>query len=173
MEDQNLEQPKNKKIKFIIWFVILLFGVITIVNLSLFGWYKLTQYLNTKKVQQLAKELQKQQEEQYQKVISDTYGGKTPQETLKMYIDAVEKGDYELASKYFIEGKREKELKSFEGATPEFIKKYTSLLNEALNSNNGYFSPEQIPGAKEFYIDNPIYIRMVLYPNGIWKIIEI
>jgi len=140
---------------------------------QLFGWYKLTQYINTKKVQQLAEDLKKEEEEKYQRLMADIYGGKTPQETLKMYIDAVQKGDYELASKYFIESKREKELKSFEGATPEFIKKYISLLNEALKSNNGYFSPKEIPGAKEFYIDNPIYVRMVLYPNGIWKIIEI
>lgn len=33
---------------------------------------------------------------------NDTYGGKTPQETLDMFIDALKKGDVELASKYFI-----------------------------------------------------------------------
>jgi hypothetical protein len=32
----------------------------------------------------------------------DTYGGKTPQETLDMFIDALKKGDTELASKYFM-----------------------------------------------------------------------
>ena len=32
---------------------------------------------------------------------NDTYGGKTPQETLEMFIDALKKGDIELASKYF------------------------------------------------------------------------
>lgn len=168
MEDQNLEQPKSKKIKFIIWFVILLFGVMTVVNLALFGWYKFTQYINTKKVQQLAEELKKEEEEKYQRLMADTYGGKTPQETLKMYIDAVQKGDYELASKYFIESKREKELKSFEGATPEFIKKYISLLNEALKNPGNYSFDKEY-----FTIDKPIGVRMVLYPNGIWKIIEI
>lgn len=33
---------------------------------------------------------------------ADTYGGKTPQETLSMFIDALKKGDVELASKYFM-----------------------------------------------------------------------
>lgn len=33
---------------------------------------------------------------------NDTYGGKTPQETLNLFIDALEKEDIELASKYFI-----------------------------------------------------------------------
>jgi len=33
---------------------------------------------------------------------ADTYGGKTPEETLQMFIDALKKGDVELASKYFM-----------------------------------------------------------------------
>src|SRR3989344_8812900 len=32
---------------------------------------------------------------------ADTYGGKTPQETLDMFIDALKKGDIDLAAKYF------------------------------------------------------------------------
>src|SRR3990167_11080939 len=47
--------------------------------------------------------------ETYQKVekayveamTADTYGGKTPRETLDMFIDALKKGDVELAAKYF------------------------------------------------------------------------
>ncbi|MDP3991823.1 MAG: hypothetical protein Q8P66_02935 [Candidatus Colwellbacteria bacterium] len=33
---------------------------------------------------------------------SDTYGGKTPEETLQLFIDALRKDDIELAYKYFI-----------------------------------------------------------------------
>jgi hypothetical protein len=33
---------------------------------------------------------------------NDTYGGKTPEETLNMFIAALEKEDLELASKYFL-----------------------------------------------------------------------
>ncbi|MEW6617653.1 MAG: hypothetical protein AB1333_04555 [Patescibacteria group bacterium] len=33
---------------------------------------------------------------------NDAYGGKTPQETLNLFIDALKKEDIELASKYFI-----------------------------------------------------------------------
>ena len=33
---------------------------------------------------------------------NDTYGGKTPQETLDMFIEALKAGDVELASKYFM-----------------------------------------------------------------------
>lgn len=42
-------------------------------------------------------------EEQYQKAMSeDTYGGKTPQETLDLFIKALRAEDIELASKYFM-----------------------------------------------------------------------
>lgn len=32
----------------------------------------------------------------------DTYGGETPEETLALFIEALENGDVELASKYFV-----------------------------------------------------------------------
>jgi hypothetical protein len=41
--------------------------------------------------------------ELYEKTMAeDTYGGETPEETLAMFINALEKEDIELASKYFI-----------------------------------------------------------------------
>ncbi len=33
---------------------------------------------------------------------NDTYGGKTPEETLSLFVDALKAGDVELASKYFV-----------------------------------------------------------------------
>ena len=42
-------------------------------------------------------------EKNYTKAMTeDVYGGKTPQETLDMFIDALKKEDVELASKYFM-----------------------------------------------------------------------
>ncbi len=44
----------------------------------------------------------KEQEAKYVAAMTaDTYGGKTPQETLDLFVDALRKGDVELASKYF------------------------------------------------------------------------
>ncbi len=37
---------------------------------------------------------------------SDAVGGKTPEETLQLFITALEKGDYDLASKYFVPDKQ-------------------------------------------------------------------
>ena len=38
-------------------------------------------------------------QEQY---ANDTYGGETPEETLELFIQALEEGNVELASKYFV-----------------------------------------------------------------------
>lgn len=45
-----------------------------------------------------AEEVQRRLEEAYR---NDTYGGKTPQETLDLFVAALRAGDVELASKYF------------------------------------------------------------------------
>ncbi len=40
--------------------------------------------------------------ERYEKLMrQDTYGGKTPEETLKLFVEALKKEDIELAAKYF------------------------------------------------------------------------
>ena len=44
-------------------------------------------------------------EEEYR---NDMYGGATPEETLQLFIAALEAGDIELASKYFLPDEREK-----------------------------------------------------------------
>lgn len=42
-------------------------------------------------------------EKKYNEALkNDTYGGKTPEETLAMFVDALKKEDLELASKYFV-----------------------------------------------------------------------
>ena len=120
------------------------------------------------RVQALAEALKKQQADDYLRAMADTYGGKTPQETLEMYIDAVQKGDYELASKYFIGDKQEKELIDLDRTSPENLQKIINLLKEDLKSP-GSFSEKR----DGFAIRKPLLVDFKLYPNGIWKIIEI
>ena len=84
-----------------------------------YGLLAYEQWKGRQGVENLAKALKQVEEESYKQAMADTYGGKTPQETLQMYIEAVEKGDFELASKYFIGGYQEKELKSLKNSNPE------------------------------------------------------
>ncbi|MEK7560005.1 MAG: hypothetical protein AAB522_01760, partial [Patescibacteria group bacterium] len=60
-----------------------------------------------KSAEQYLKDLKKAYE-------NDTYGGKTPEETLQLFIDALKKGDIELASKYFVIEKQEDRKESLE-----------------------------------------------------------
>ena len=119
-------------------------------------------------VEKLAKALRQYEREIIEARMADTYGGKTPQETLQLYIDAVERGDYELASKYFVEEKREAELKSLKNAARENIVSVINVLKGMVLSE-GSFSPDK----KEYVISRPLLADFVLYPNGVWKISEI
>ncbi|KKW47743.1 MAG: hypothetical protein UY99_C0024G0010 [Parcubacteria group bacterium GW2011_GWA1_59_11] len=120
-------------------------------------------------VQALADAMKQEQEENYQRAMADTYGGKTPQETLRMYIDAVEKGDYELASKYFVFEHQEKwRSELIEINRVNKIAEFVDPLREALESTGEYSYDK-----KQYFYDNPVGIDFILYPNGIWKILEI
>lgn len=66
----------------------------------------LTKYgLDVRKADNAVNRFQESLEDPYKK---DTYGGKTPEETWVMYIDAVKKGDIDLASKYYAVNVQEK-----------------------------------------------------------------
>ena len=130
--------------------------------------YKNWQF--TKQMDLVAEQLDKASKDEYQAMMSDTYGGKTPQETLKMYISAVEKGDYELASKYFVVEKQDAEAKSFEGTTQENLNNYIKILNSlksvGYGQENKYYSMKADLEGPDFYTD------FFIYPNGIWKILQ-
>lgn len=49
-----------------------------------------------------------------EKYKADTYGSTTPEGTLELFVDALKKGDAELAAKYFVPEKKESQQKTFE-----------------------------------------------------------
>src|SRR3989338_5350635 len=109
------EQHKREFWKFALGFVAIIFGVLVL--LVIWKSYQLEQ--GRKKGDQLAIALEEGKKRDYEIAMADTYGGKTPQETLSLYITAVEKGDYELASKYFIQDNQEGELKKLKQLNKE------------------------------------------------------
>jgi len=175
MEDQNLEQPKSKKIKFIIWFVILIFGVYALI-------WVYENYFSQK-----AKET-KQQQKNYEKYLTwksfyekamseDTYGGKTPEETLNLFIEALKKEDLELASKYFVlnsNGQRDPKWLEALQKTKDAgkLKEVIELLSKAKpdyenisNKEDFKFKSYGNDGKLKAYID----LEFNKY-SGIWKI---
>jgi len=196
MNNQGVK-PKKKYSKFLLGFLVIIFLVIG-------AWQILPvvfQKWGEMRVERLAENLRKIEEEGYKAAMADTYGGKTPQETLRMYIEAVEKGDYELASKYFVIGKQEEELKSLQNSKPENIRhmldilqntKVVDLRAELAKRYDAELQERTKSESKEDYInrlykvwdyDNKAWmsskadgydfsISFIRYPNGIWKIIE-
>ena len=98
-ENQNSGKPKRKYWKFILGFL----GIIVIVGGGFFVWERyLSPQAKSNRETQKNYEKYLAWEENYKKAMTeDTYGGKTPEETLKMFIEALKKKDIDLASKYF------------------------------------------------------------------------
>lgn len=69
---------------------------------------------------------------------ADTYGGATPEETLKLFIEALEKKDYELASKYFVVERQQSALVYLERGLPLVVAAYgTGEIKTSIDSLGG------------------------------------
>lgn len=161
LERQSAEPEKPKsKWKFRIAFVAIIFLVLGVVIGA--RAYKLWKEVNDADLFAVKMaELKALQE-------ADTFGGATPYETLEMYIAAVEKGDFELASKYFVIEKQEAELNKLKTSPKENVANINNLLKQAQKEEGSYSLDRDA-----FTIDVPILVDFWLYPKGIWKINEI
>ena len=101
---------------------------------------------------------------------SDKWGGKTPEETVKLFTEAVKKGDFDLAGKY---GNRELimpvlEKMRTEGKTGAFIKDLeTAELKEIPGFGGDNFDLVIYENGKEYWI-----MGLFKSDNGTWKIVE-
>ena len=93
-------KPKRKWWMFVIGFVIIL-------ALGIIANWVWEEYLSpgTREARQMQEQYARYEDWQksYNDALkADTYGGKTPEETLTLFISALEKEDVDLASKYFM-----------------------------------------------------------------------
>jgi len=168
-EEQNNsapEAPKNRN-KKLIWAGI----IVAVLILSVIGW-QYWQYTHSMYYRQMQgiKYLEKITKE------SDKWGGKTPEETLALFLDAVKKEDFDLASQYAIFDLRS-EIKNTlaEYKNSEYWQAYLGWLNSTKKSlKKDYdFGPDS---ATYESFDNQgrrvIFVSLVKNKNGIWKINE-
>src|SRR3989344_1100096 len=96
-----------------------------------------------------ARQLRKQMkmvEEWENKYKNDTFGGSTPEETLTLFIDALKKGDTDLAAKYFVLDKQEEwrsDLSKIaeKGLLPAMVGDLnTAQRGKDINENSSIFS---------------------------------
>ena len=100
------QENKQNRGRFILEYWKFVIGFLLIMGIALGAYYTWQKYYSPEAKSDKAEQ---QKWEKAQKAINnleetlrqDTYGGKTPEETLKMFVDALKKDDIELASKYF------------------------------------------------------------------------
>lgn len=102
----------------------------------------------------------------------DPYGGITPEETLQLFIDALKKGDTDLATKYFIldeqeEWKKNLERVENEGHLDEMI---TDLERAERGNNLTEESTRFVVTNEKKQVITIINIGKSL--NGKWKIVD-
>jgi len=105
MEEQIQKKPSSEKSGRKYWkFVAGFLGIIVIVAGGFFVWERyFSPQAKINRETQKNYEKYLEWERNYEKAMKeDTYGGKTPEETLQMFIEALRKEDVELASKYFV-----------------------------------------------------------------------
>ena len=116
-------------------------------------------------------------ERKYERMLkADHYGGKTPEETLKLFVEALKKKDYKLAAKYYLPWKQkeaEKDLK-------DWIENYQKGLEIFLRAYNKHIivvedsAVDYIKQVKVFKDSKDKYsYRIVMRKNNInniWKI---
>jgi len=156
---------KDTKSSKIFWSVLVFFIA---VSFLLKGWGYYDQWKEERRIDEMAQELKRLDTEYYDQKVADKIGGKTPQETLDLYINAVEKGDYELASKYFVVDKQEEELKILKNSPRKNIENILTLMKNTRDDFNRFSGNEET-----FSVHNPILVSFVLYPSGNWKIEKI
>ena len=109
-------------------------------------------------------------EEQYK---NDTYGGATAEETLSLFIAALEAGDIELASKYFLPDEREEikqnllQASEQQGGFEGVIERVKKLNLVKKDNKEAFFT---IIG-----LDNVIQMQATLIKNqnNTWKITDL
>ena len=108
-------------------------------------------------------------EEEYR---NDMYGGATPEETLQLFIAALEAGDIELASKYFLPDEREKKKNDLQKAQQQ------NILSEVIERMKMFDLDKEIAGKAFFSIvdaNNIVEFEIILTrnQNNIWKITDL
>lgn len=151
-------------------FLVPVLGIIAVAAAVLFGVDYLRYRVSPE--YQLSSDMRKL-EQAYE---DDPYGGDTPEETLRLFIEALKREDIELAAKYFVLDKQQEWLIDLErikdrGLLDDMVRdlgreKEKKPIFEGAKNNYNYF----------IYNDDNVLaliINIVRGSNGKWKIIDI
>ncbi len=161
-------QPKSKKNSKRIFIAVFLFLIFVILAGYWIWFYYYSPYAvigqNVRKYERAIKQMEED-------LKADIYGGKTPEQTLQMFVEALTKEDIELASKYFALGgplSREEWKQKIKKETKELI----DIVSRAVPTSG------QEPSERSFWFsvyDNKGETEQLIEMffntwSGVWKI---
>jgi hypothetical protein len=165
MEDLDTKHQESRNNKFwnmARWLVLLIAGGFLL-------WMGLTFYSPKADTELVAEDYIKNFYNSYE---NDPYGGDTPEEVLALFIDALEEGDTELASKYFVIEEQEKWRRNLESIKEE------GFLSDMIGDLKRDKERKKLGENRiTFYIYNDqetlsVVIETVKSLNDKWKIID-
>ncbi|OGZ94628.1 MAG: hypothetical protein A3H69_02860 [Candidatus Sungbacteria bacterium RIFCSPLOWO2_02_FULL_47_9] len=137
------------------------FGSAVIFGIGYWRYYGSPDYKELKRLEELR-----------DKYMADTYGGSTPEETLQLFIDALKKGDTELASKYFVLDKQSDWQNKLEKIKSGSL--LASMIGDLSRPNKNKYAISEGQVAFDVVNDKKELILTISLgrgPNGIWKIL--
>lgn len=186
--DQN-QQENSSSLVLKHWSTVVILAIIA----TIVGWMLLNMspIINNIKERLFATNIEKEAKRLEELYKNDVYGGKTPEETFDLFINALKKEDINLASRYFIIQKQESWFKTFEEyknsniiadfvielenskntweksitKNPNVVNFYGSTLVEKDTKVN--FNGQELTVPADTYTN---ITRFEKYPSGIWKI---
>lgn len=158
---------KKKKSKIIIAFLVIA-GLAAGYVLGVIGYIKVIgPYVAEIKYKAFLEEYLKPYKE-------DFVGGETPEQTIDLFIEALKKGDYELASKYFVVERQEEWKKNLKDAKKENIDRLAIQLE---NAKTKWHKEQKTENKFEFWYnigtgsdERTNFIVMIKNVNNKWKI---
>lgn len=144
-------------------------GFTALIALGLLTWYIGVSLSPEAREERAAREHLKNLQEQYE---NDTFGGETPEKTIQLFIEALEAGDIDLASKYFLPDDREK-------IADDLTKTQNNGELEGVIARMEKLEITKQDNGTAFFVianeDNVVQIQVTLgkNENDTWKIIDL
>ncbi len=141
------------------------FAVIVFVVVGFYEWYYYMLYLHEQEAEQVMTRIVAIQKELYQKHLAGELGGESPYEVLSLYVKAIERKDYEIASAYFVKSARADALRALQNASPADIPVFLGVLKESLQTLK-----DNVPPQSSWYLTSPVSVSFTAVESGMWEI---
>ena len=167
---------KNKKIFYgILSIFVLVFGILYWLGIIGFWVDNIKGYFKERSDARYYQEIKEKSENLKNLYKEDNYGGTTPEETWALFVDALKKGDTDLASKYFVVEKQEQmrtewKIAKEKGFIPTFLSDFSLIIGSRYYKNKEFFEffTNEINGKPGF-----VYTLVLNKETNKWKILDL